>query len=209
MEKDKILQIQNKLIQAHPDAECELNFGTPYELLVATILSAQCTDIRVNKVTSELFTVAKTPEEMLCLGEEKLLGYIKSCGLGNSKAKNIISMSKDLAEKYESTVPDDFEKLQGLAGVGQKTANVVMANAFKVPSFAVDTHVHRVSNRIGLAKSNNVNQTEKQLKEAIPMDKWILMHHVLIFHGRRICHARKPDCENCPIRELCEQNGVK
>ena len=208
MNKEKVLQIQNKLIDTYPDAECALNFGTPYELLVATILSAQCTDIRVNKVTEKLFSVAHTPEEMIALGEEKLLGYIKSCGLGNSKAKNIISMSRDLYEKFGGEVPEDFDALKNLAGVGQKTANVVMANAFNVPSFAVDTHVHRVSNRTGLAHSNNVAQTERQLKDAIAEDMWILMHHVLIFHGRRICHARKPDCENCPVTNLCEKNGV-
>lgn len=208
MEKDIVLQIQNKLLDRFPDAHCELEFTTPYELLVATILSAQCTDKRVNKVTRELFAVADTPEEMLALGEEKLREYIKSCGLSNSKAKNIILMSRDLVEKYASQVPSDHSALISLAGVGRKTANVVMSNAFDYPAFAVDTHVQRVSNRIGLAKSDNVAKTEKQLNEAFPKEMWTRMHHVLIFHGRNICHARKPDCDNCPINDLCEKNGV-
>ncbi len=208
MEKDIVLQIQNKLLDRFPDAHCELEFTTPYELLVATILSAQCTDKRVNKVTRELFAVADTPEEMLALGEEKLREYIKSCGLSNSKAKNIILMSRDLVEKYASQVPSDHSALISLAGVGRKTANVVMSNAFDYPAFAVDTHVQRVSNRIGLAKSDNVAKTEKQLNEAFPKEMWTRMHHVLIFQGRNICHARKPDCDNCPINDLCEKNGV-
>ncbi len=209
MEKDKILQIQNKLLDRFPDAHCELDFRTPYELLVATILSAQCTDKRVNKVTKELFSVADTPEKMLSLGEEKLREYIRSCGLSNSKAKNIILMSRDLVEKYSSEVPDDHAKLKALAGVGQKTANVVMSNAFDYPAFAVDTHVQRVSNRIGLARSENVSGTEKQLMENFPKEMWTKMHHTLIFHGRNICHARKPDCANCPIEDICEKNGVQ
>ncbi|MBR6802085.1 MAG: endonuclease III [Eubacteriaceae bacterium] len=209
MEKEKILQIQNKLIARFPDAHCELDFKTPYQLLVATILSAQCTDVRVNKVTDELFRVADTPEAILALGEDTLREYIKTCGLGNSKAKNIISMSRDLVEKYNSEVPNDHAKLKALAGVGQKTANVVMSNAFDYPAFAVDTHVQRVSNRIGIAKSENVTGTEKQLMAAFDKNIWTRMHHTLIFHGRNICHARKPDCENCPIEDLCEKNGMK
>ncbi len=208
MDKQKILLIQNKLLSRFPDAHCQLDFSTPYELLVATILSAQCTDKRVNKVTKELFSVADTPEKMIELGEEELKKYIKSCGLSNSKAKNIILMSRDLIEKHDSAVPDDHAALKSLAGVGQKTANVVMSNAFDHPAFAVDTHVQRVSNRIGLAKSDNVSKTEKQLTEAFPKEMWTKMHHTLIFHGRNICHARKPDCENCPIEEECEKNGV-
>jgi len=208
MEKEKITQIQQKLTERFPDAHCELDFNTPYELLVATILSAQCTDVRVNKVTKELFAVSDTPEKMVELGEEKLKTYIKSCGLSNSKAKNIISMSKDLVEKYSSEVPNDHAKLKNLAGVGQKTANVVMSNAFGYPAFAVDTHVQRVSNRIGLARSENVSGTEKQLMENFDRNDWTKMHHILIFHGRNICHARKPDCGNCPINGLCEKNGL-
>lgn len=209
MEKEKITQIQQKLTERFPDAHCELDFNTPYELLVATILSAQCTDVRVNKVTKELFAVSDTPEKMVELGEEKLKTYIKSCGLSNSKAKNIISMSKDLVEKYSSEVPNDHAKLKDLAGVGQKTANVVMSNAFGYPAFAVDTHVQRVSNRIGLARSENVSGTEKQLMENFDRNDWTKMHHILIFHGRNICHARKPDCGNCPIEDICEKNGVQ
>lgn len=208
MDKEKILMVKEKLFDRFPDAHCELDFETPYQLLIATILSAQCTDVRVNKVTKELFAVADTPEKIVDLGEDKLKEYIRSCGLGNSKAKNIISMSKDLMEKYDSTVPEDFDKLRNLAGVGQKTANVVMSNAFDYPAFAVDTHVQRVSNRIGLANSENVTKTEKQLKEAFDCSEWTIMHHTLIFHGRNICHARKPDCGNCPIEDLCEKNGV-
>lgn len=203
MKKDEVLQVIDILIKTYPDAKCELDYKSPFELLIATILSAQCTDVRVNKVTARLFDKANSPEEFLDLGVETLKAEIKQCGLFNSKSKNIILCCTELVEKYSGEVPKDINKLTALPGVGRKTANVVLSNAFGVPAIAVDTHVFRVSNRIGIVKATNVDLTERQLMKKIPKDLWTLSHHLLIFHGRRICTARAPKCEICPVKEHC------
>ena len=195
--------IIQKLQEMYPSAGPELVFHNPFETLVATILSAQCTDVQVNKVTPEVFRRYPDAFAMAECPEEDLYALVRSCGFA-SKAKNIINASKILVEKYNGKVPNDMDSLQELPGVGRKTANVVMANAFHVPSIAVDTHVFRVSNRIGLAKAKNVEETEKQLMKNIPQEKWIDAHHWLIFHGRRVCKARNPLCKDCDLQELCD-----
>lgn len=204
MKKADITKILGILEETYPDAECALNFNSPYELMVATILSAQCTDVRVNKVTEELYKEYNTPEKMIELTEEQLGEKIKSCGFYNNKSKNILGATKLLIEKYNGIVPSTMEQLTSLPGVGRKTANVVLSNAFGVPAIAVDTHVFRVSNRIGLASSKNVEDTEIQLMKNIPQKQWSKSHHLLIFHGRNICIARKPKCDICPINGYCD-----
>ncbi|WP_300408032.1 endonuclease III [Lagierella sp.] len=202
----KISEISNVLDileETFPDAKAELNYSSPFELLVATILSAQCTDVRVNLTTAELFKEHNTPEKMLELSEEQLGKFIKSCGFYNTKSKNILLTSKILVEEYNSKVPNTMKELVQLPGVGRKTANVVLSNAFNVPSIAVDTHVFRVSNRIGIANATDVKETERQLRRRIDKDRWSKSHHVLIFHGRRICKARKPLCSSCPVNSYC------
>lgn len=205
-EKNK--QILEKLKQMYPKAGPELIFHNPFETLVATMLSAQCTDVQVNKVTPEVFSRYPDAQAMSVCPEKDLYPLVRSCGFA-SKAKNIINASKILVAKYNGEVPNDMDALQELPGVGRKTANVVMANAFHVPSIAVDTHVFRVSNRLGLAKAKNVENTEKQLMKNIPKDSWIDAHHWLIFHGRRICKARNPLCNQCDLGELCDFNNKK
>ena len=200
-EIEKILEI---LEENYGNYKCGLNFSTPFELLVSTILSAQCTDERVNVVTKELFKDANTPQEIYDLGEYGLLKYIKSCGLSNTKSKNIIKTCKILIDDYNGVVPNSMEILMKLPGVGRKTANVVLSNAFGVPAIAVDTHVQRVSNRIGLAESNDVLKTEQMLMKCLPEEKWSDTHHELIWHGRKVCLARKPGCVICPLSEYCD-----
>ncbi|MBR0155996.1 MAG: endonuclease III [Clostridia bacterium] len=191
------------LDKAHPDAKPELDFTNPFELLIATILSAQCTDKQVNKVTPALFRDRPNAASVAEMTEEELAGYIKSCGFFNTKAKHILSACRDIVERFGGEVPGDREGLESLAGVGRKTANVVLSNAFGEPAIAVDTHVFRVSNRIGLAEAKTVEKTEQQLMENIPRDKWSIAHHWLIFHGRRVCSAQKPKCESCTLTEYC------
>ncbi|WP_455089850.1 endonuclease III [Peptoanaerobacter stomatis] len=191
------------LKEMYPDATCELNHNTPYELLVATILSAQSTDKRVNIVTKDLFKVADTPEKMVKLGEEKLKEYIRTIGFFNTKSKNLISMSRDLIQKYNSKVPKTMEELTSLAGVGRKTANVVMSNCFKVPAIAVDTHVFRLAHRLGFSKEEDVYKVELDLQKKIAKKDWTLAHHMLIFHGRYTCKAKNPLCEKCNLKEYC------
>ena len=192
------------LAATYPNAKPALEFGSPFELLVATILSAQCTDVMVNQCTRVLFPVANTPEQFAAMTEETLFPYIKSCGFYRMKGKHILETARILVTQYGGEVPADLDKLQTLPGVGRKTANVVGSNAFGIPAIAVDTHVFRVSNRIGLAKANNVEKTEEQLQKAIPREHWSAAHHWLIYHGRQICDARKPKCEICPISHICE-----
>ena len=182
-----------------------LNFNTPYELLIAVILSAQCTDERVNKITAELFKEYNTAEKMLTLSQEELEKYIFSCGLYKSKAEHILSASKDIMEKFGGQVPDNLEDLRSLAGVGRKTANVVYSVAFKGAAIAVDTHVFRVSNRIGLVSADNVLNTEKGLMKILNKSDWSRAHHYIIYLGRSFCNAQKPDCLNCPINDLCKK----
>lgn len=203
MTKDEVKVVIDILKETYPDAKCELNFESPFQLLIATILSAQCTDLRVNKVTSKLFQKSNSPEGMIELGLDDLKEEIKECGLFNNKSKNIMLCCNELLQKHSGEVPKDLEALTNLAGVGRKTANVVLSNAFEVPAIAVDTHVFRVSNRIGIVKAKNVNDTERELMEKMPKDIWTLSHHLLIFHGRRICTARSPKCEICPVNEHC------
>lgn len=209
LSKKKITIVLGLLEELYPDAKAELNFSNSFELLIATILSAQCTDARVNKVTQELFMELKKPQDFIELGEKELINRIKTCGLGNSKGKNIIGTSKLLVEKYNGKVPGSMEELLKLPGVGRKTANVVLSNAFGVPAIAVDTHVFRVSNRIGLACSSTVEKTELDLMDNIPRKRWTKAHHLLIFHGRRICKARNPQCEICPINIYCRYYNTR
>ena len=192
------------LSELYKDARPALHYATAYELLIAVILSAQCTDERVNKVTAELFKEHNTPETMLLLSQEQLEKYIFSCGLYKSKAAHILSATKDIVERFGGQVPESFADLKSLAGVGQKTANVVSAVWFDKDAIAVATHVFRVSNRLGLADANTPLKTEEQLKKVIPQKDWSKAHHWLIYHGRRVCHSQKPDCGNCALREYCD-----
>lgn len=199
---DKALGKLRELYRDREDRSA-LHYETPFELLIAVILSAQCTDERVNKVTAELFKFANTPEKVVEAGYDRVYDAIKSCGIAKNKAANILATSKLLMEEYDSKVPETIEELQKLPGVGKKTANVVASNAFGVPAIAVDTHVNRVSKRIGLADGKNVTIVERELQERIPMELWSKAHHWLIYHGREVCKARKPDCEHCVLRDDC------
>ncbi|MFZ7119937.1 MAG: endonuclease III [Eubacteriaceae bacterium] len=204
LEKDNISIVIKLLSKEYHQASSMLNFNTPFELLIATILSAQCTDERVNKVTSELFKDYNTPAKIIELGGNGLKKIIRSCGLSNTKSKNIISTCEMLINEYYGEVPEFKEVLVKLPGVGRKTANVVISNAFGKNAIAVDTHVFRVSNRIGLAQAKDVINTEKQLMCNIPEELWSKAHHWLIYHGREICKARNPKCNNCIINSYCE-----
>ena len=196
--------ILNELSRLYPEARPALKFRSPYELLVAVILSAQCTDERVNKVTEVLFQAHNTPETMLSLTQEELEKYIFSCGFYHNKAAHILSASRDILEKFGGEVPGSLEELRTLAGVGRKTANVVYAVAFQGDAIAVDTHVFRVSNRLGIARGNTPEKVEEGLMQAIPKNAWSNAHHLLIWHGRRVCHSQKPDCPNCTLKSYCE-----
>ncbi len=195
--------ILKKLEEMYPQADTELEFNSNYQLLVAVMLSAQCTDKRVNIVTKELFKEYGTAENMLRLSQDELEKKIFSCGFYKNKAKNILATSKILVEKYNGEVPADWEVLQTLPGVGRKTANVVAAVAFDIPAIAVDTHVFRVANRIGLAEGKDELQTELQLQKVIPKEMWLKAHHLIIWHGRRCCESRKPKCDECMINNEC------
>lgn len=199
-EKEMALEILRDL---YPDAETELNFSSPFELLISTILAAQCTDKRVNVITGELYKKYKTPEDFLTLTEDELGELIKSCGFYRNKSKNILKTCEILVNKYNGKVPENRDELVELPGVGRKTANVVISNVFGQDAIAVDTHVFRVSNRIGLASSDNVDDTEKDLMKNIRKKDWSDAHHWLILHGRRICKARRPQCEICPVADYC------
>lgn len=199
--KQKVLE---KLEEVYRGAKPALRYSTPYELLVAVVLSAQCTDERVNKVTEKLFEKYNTPQAMLTLSQKELEEYIFSCGFYRMKAMHILSASRDILDKFGGEVPNTVEKLTTLAGVGKKTANVVYSVAFGGDAIAVDTHVFRVSNRLGLAKGKTPEEVEKGLNKAIPKKDWSSAHHWLIWHGRKICHSQKPDCENCFLKEECD-----
>lgn len=203
MDSQTVMEVLGELEKLYPQAGAELNFTNPFETVIATVLAAQCTDKRVNIVTAKLFPKYPNAKAMAQLTPEELEPMIQECGLFHTKARNIVELCRILVAKYDGRVPDTMEELVQLPGVGRKTANVVLANAFGKPAFAVDTHVFRVSNRIGLAHANNVEQTERQLMEAVPRDRWSHTHHLLIWHGRRCCTARKPACERCPIVQ-CE-----
>ncbi|NNG66958.1 endonuclease III [Caldanaerobacter subterraneus] len=201
--KEEALKVIEILKKIYPNAKSGLKFNNPFELLIATILSAQCTDKRVNIITERLFKKYKTPEDFLKLTPEELQEEIRECGLYRNKSKSILETCRILKEKHNGKVPDTLEELMALPGVGRKTANVVLSNAFSKDAIAVDTHVFRVSNRIGLADGKDVLTTEKQLMEIIPKNLWSISHHLLIYHGRNLCTARKPKCDKCPVKEFC------
>ncbi len=198
------LAIFDRLAEAIPDPTTELNYGTPFELLIAVVLSAQATDKGVNKATAKLFPVANTPQAILALGEAGLKEYIKTIGLFNSKAANIIKLCETLLRRHHGEVPRDRAALEALAGVGRKTANVILNTAFGEPTIAVDTHIFRVANRTGLAPGKNVLEVEKKLDKTVPRQHKKDAHHLLILHGRYTCIARKPRCGSCCIADLCE-----
>jgi endonuclease-3 len=197
-------EILERLAQLYPDAKCALNFTTPFELLVATMLSAQCTDARVNIVTGRIFPTYNKPEHFAALTPDQIGEMIRDCGLWQTKAKNIHKTARILLEQHGGEVPQNRDELVKLPGVGRKTANVVLSNAFGHPAIAVDTHVFRVSNRLGLANAETVDETEEQLMRRIPRELWSPAHHWLIHHGRQICEARKPKCSECPLADLCK-----
>ena len=202
MNREQKLKILEKLEQMYPEAKAELVFSNPYEMLVATILSAQCTDRQVNKVTPAVFSRYPDPVSMASADVSDLYPMVKSCGF-STKASNIISACRIIRDIYGGEVPHIMEELTKLPGVGRKTANVVLSNAFGIPAFAVDTHVFRVCNRLGLCKADNVAETEKQMTRIIPKEKWGQAHHWLIWHGRRLCKARNPICRDCELNDLC------
>lgn len=204
MNKEKRIQIFSRLQLQNPHPETELHYSSDFELLIAVVLSAQATDIGVNKATDKLYAVANTPEAILALQEEGLKHYIKTIGLYNSKAKNIIKACQILVEKHNSRVPRDRESLEALPGVGRKTANVVLNTAFGEPTIAVDTHIFRVSNRTGIAPGKDVVEVEKRLLRLVPEEFKLNAHHWLILHGRYTCIARTPRCGSCIIEDLCE-----
>ncbi|MET0085221.1 MAG: endonuclease III [Sedimenticola sp.] len=204
MNKQKRQQIFERLRDANPNPETELNYSSPFELLIAVILSAQATDKGVNKATAKLFPVANTPQAILSLGEDGLKGYIKTIGLYNSKGANIIKTCRILTGEYAGEVPEDRKALEALPGVGRKTANVVLNTAFGYPTMAVDTHIFRVSNRTRLAPGKTVLEVEKKLLRFTPKEFLVDAHHWLILHGRYTCIARKPRCGSCIIEDLCE-----
>jgi endonuclease-3 len=202
--RQKRAEIFRRFQQANPAPTTELEYSTPFELLVAVILSAQATDKSVNRATSELFPVANSPQAILDLGETGLADYIKTIGLYNSKAKNIITTCGLLLEKHHGEVPDDRQALESLPGVGRKTANVILNTAFGQPTVAVDTHIFRVANRTRLARGKTPLAVEKALTRSIPGEFLHDAHHWLILHGRYVCKARRPECERCIIADLCE-----
>jgi endonuclease-3 len=203
LSRDEIAEIFRRFSRANPEPKGELEHTNPYTLLVAVALSAQSTDAGVNKATRALFKIADTPARMLALGEAGLKEHVKTIGLFNTKAKNVIALSQRLVDEYDGEVPADRDALEQLPGVGRKTANVVMNMAFGQPTMAVDTHVFRVSNRIGLVKATNPLQTELQLLKIVPPEYGVHAHHWLILHGRYTCKARKPECPRCPIADIC------
>ena len=204
MNPAKRAEIFRRLRDANPAPTTELVFSTPFELLISVMLSAQATDVSVNKATAQLFPVANTPEQILALGLVKLKTYIKTIGLFNTKAANVMKTCKILREQYNSQVPETREALEALPGVGRKTANVVLNTAFRHPTMAVDTHIFRVSNRTNLAPGKNVLEVEKKLLKVVPEAYLLDAHHWLILHGRYTCIARKPRCGSCLIEDLCE-----
>ncbi|SEQ98819.1 DNA-(apurinic or apyrimidinic site) lyase /endonuclease III [Solimonas aquatica] len=207
MNPTKRQEIYRRLQAANPAPTTELHYSTPFELLVAVVLSAQATDVGVNKATARLFPVANTPEKILALGEAGLREYIKTIGLYQTKAKNVIGLCQRLIEQHGSQVPRSREALEALPGVGRKTANVVLNTAFGEHTIAVDTHIFRVANRTGLAPGKNVRQVEDRLLKFTPAEFARDAHHWLILHGRYVCKARKPECARCGIYELCEYRG--
>jgi len=200
----KIAEIFDRFAEHMPEPKGELNYSNPYTLLVAVALSAQATDVGVNKATGPLFKIADTPEKMIKLGETKLRDMIKTIGLYRNKAKNVIGLSEQLIERFGGEVPRDRDALETLPGVGRKTANVVLNIAFGEPTIAVDTHIFRLGNRTRIAPGKTPLEVEKKLEKVVPARHKLHAHHWMILHGRYVCKARKPDCGNCVIEELCE-----
>jgi endonuclease-3 len=207
MKKTDVAEFFDRLAAAIPIPKGELEYINPYTLLVAVVLSAQATDVGVNKATAKLFKVADTPEKMLALGEARVKDHIKTIGLYNAKAKNVIELSRLLIERHGGEVPQDRELLEKLPGVGRKTANVVLNVAFGQPTIAVDTHIFRVGNRTGLAPGKTPLAVEQKLLKVVPKERKLHAHHWLILHGRYTCKARKPDCPSCVVRDLCAFKG--
>lgn len=204
MNKQKRVEILSRLRAANPNPTTELEYSSPFELLIAVLLSAQATDVGVNKATKLLFPNARTPQAMLDLGVDGVKHYIKTIGLFNTKAENVIKTCRILVEQHDGEVPENREALEALPGVGRKTANVVLNTAFKWPTIAVDTHIFRVSNRTKLAPGKNVDEVEQKLLKVVPAEFKLDVHHWLILHGRYTCIARKPRCGSCIIEDLCE-----
>ena len=209
MNNEKRNDLYSRLAKNNPNPTTELKYRTPYQLLISVILSAQATDTSVNKATGKLFKVAKTPSAMVKLGEQKLKSYIKTIGLFNGKAKNIIATSKILLKRHSAKVPRDRASLEALPGVGRKTANVILNTAFGEPTIAVDTHIFRIANRTGLAPGKNVRIVERKLEKVTPEEFKRDAHHWLLLHGRYICKARKPLCPECIIADLCDYKSKK
>ena len=203
MKRAEIVELFSRLRELNPHPVTELRYGSPYELLVAVVLSAQATDVGVNKATRHLFPVANTPQAMLALGEDGLKRYVSSIGLYNAKARNIIALSRQLLDLHGGEVPHDRDALQALPGVGRKSANVILNVVFGEPTIAVDTHIFRVANRTGLAPGKDVRAVEAKLEKVVPPEFRMDAHHWLVLHGRYVCKARKPDCPHCVIRDLC------
>lgn len=203
MKKNLPLVIE-EIDKLYDNPKCELVFNSNYELLISVILSAQCTDKRVNQVTSELFKNYNTPYKMITLSQVELEEKIRPCGFFHNKAKHILECSRDLVEKYNGEVPSSKMSLKQLAGVGEKTANVVLSVGFNIPAIAVDTHVFRVSKRIGIANGKDEREVQKDLERNIPKEKWIKFHYSLVLHGRYVCKARNPECEKCKISSVCK-----
>jgi endonuclease III len=204
MNKQKRIEMLSRLRAANPEPTTELEYSSPFELLIAVLLSAQATDVGVNKATRHLFPVARTPQAMLELGVDGVKHYIKTIGLFNTKAENVIKTCRILVEQHGGEVPENREALEALPGVGRKTANVVLNTAFRWPTIAVDTHIFRVSNRTKLAPGKNVDEVEQKLLKVVPSEFKLDVHHWLILHGRYTCIARKPKCGSCIIEDLCE-----
>ncbi len=207
-QKEKNARILAELERLYPDAKPALHFESAWQLLVAVILSAQCTDVKVNLATPALFAAYPDAAALAKAEPEEIEPYIRALGLFRTKAKNLVLTARAVTERFSGEVPDDQELLTSLPGVGRKTANVVRACAFGEDAIAVDTHVFRVSNRLGLAKAEDVVETEEQLMRAIPKEKWSRAHHWLIYHGRRVCHARKPACESCALAPFCRAHAA-
>ena len=208
MEKYKIDKIFKLLSKEIPHPKTELKYINQYTFLISVVLSAQSTDVSVNKATKNLFKIAKNPKEMVELGEKNLKKFIKTIGLYNSKAKNIILLSKQIIKKYNNKIPEEFDKLVSLPGVGNKTASVYQNAILKLPRIAVDTHVFRVSNRLGIVRTKTADQTQLQLEKIIPKKWKTNAHHLLIFHGRRVCKSQNPSCDQCLLNKWCSYNQV-
>ncbi|MBQ2685591.1 MAG: endonuclease III [Erysipelotrichaceae bacterium] len=202
--------IYEELLKMFPEAHCELNFSTVYQLAVAVMLSAQTTDVSVNRVTGTLFERYPDAEAMSKAEQKDVEEIIKSIGLYRNKASNVISMSRKLQEEFSGVIPDDMDKLTSLPGIGRKSANVILSEGYKHPAIAVDTHVHRVSARLGLAKETDTpDQTEMKLRRKFPKENWSKLHHLMIFFGRYRCHSRNPECDDCPFRENCRRKASR